>query len=157
MKVDPQWATPYLLEAFNDNYPIVRFFAAQGLANYNRSLPKLDYITNAGRRAGSEARLITNFGAGNEPVVPGMVERGGLDGGGFTARRLARLQSASLSGRSATARAFPVGACARHAAGRGAVLIVAALGASKFTPPRAAGFDNLIWPPFDIFIWPPSH
>lgn len=44
MKVDPQWAAPYLLEAFSDNYPIVRFFAAQGLANYNRSLPKPDYL-----------------------------------------------------------------------------------------------------------------
>jgi len=44
VKPDAQWAAPYLLEAFTDNYPIVRFFAANGLAAAPSKLAKLDYL-----------------------------------------------------------------------------------------------------------------
>jgi predicted CXXCH cytochrome family protein len=47
------WATPYLLEAFNDNYPIVRFFIGQALMRQPTNLPRLDYLgtTEARQRA----------------------------------------------------------------------------------------------------------
>ncbi|HVF90857.1 MAG TPA: hypothetical protein VNH22_12370 [Blastocatellia bacterium] len=41
---DPQWAGPFLLEAFTDNYPIVRFFAANGLATGPWQMSKPDYL-----------------------------------------------------------------------------------------------------------------
>ncbi len=45
MKPGPNWAAPYLIEAFNDNYPIVRFFAANGLAAIGQAgLPKPNYL-----------------------------------------------------------------------------------------------------------------
>jgi predicted CXXCH cytochrome family protein len=50
---DPNWTGPYLLEAvMNDNYPIVRYFAANGLASINAGIPKPDYLaTDETRRA----------------------------------------------------------------------------------------------------------
>jgi hypothetical protein len=50
MKPDAQWAAPYLVEAFTDNYPIVRFFAANGLAADPWKLPKPDYLAAVGLR-----------------------------------------------------------------------------------------------------------
>lgn len=47
---DPQWTRPLLVEAFADNYPIVRFFAAQGLAAGDRRAPKPDYLAPASLR-----------------------------------------------------------------------------------------------------------
>jgi predicted CXXCH cytochrome family protein len=44
MKIDPQWAGPYLTEALADNYPIVRFFAANGLARGPWLIAKPDYL-----------------------------------------------------------------------------------------------------------------
>ncbi len=44
MKVDPMWAGPFLTEALMDNYPIVRFFAANGLARGPWRLQKPDYL-----------------------------------------------------------------------------------------------------------------
>ena len=43
---DPLWASPFLVEAFNDKYPIVRFFAANGLsrAGVPWRLDKPDYL-----------------------------------------------------------------------------------------------------------------
>ena len=43
---DPLWASPFLVEAFNDTYPIVRFFAANGLtrAGVPWRLDKPDYL-----------------------------------------------------------------------------------------------------------------
>ncbi|HET8678356.1 MAG TPA: hypothetical protein VFO63_21320 [Blastocatellia bacterium] len=55
-KPDPAWAGPYLIEAFEDNYPIVRFFAANSLSRGPWNLPKPDYLASAGeRRARIEA------------------------------------------------------------------------------------------------------
>ena len=45
-----EWATPYLLEAFNDNYPIVRYFIAQSLMPRRADLPRLDYLATAAER-----------------------------------------------------------------------------------------------------------
>jgi hypothetical protein len=50
MKLDPNWTTPFLIEAFSDNYPIVRFFAAQGLAASQQGSPKPDYLGNDATR-----------------------------------------------------------------------------------------------------------
>ena len=50
VKPDPQWAAPFLVEAFADNYPVVRYFAATGLAVGPWKLAKPDYL------AASEAR-----------------------------------------------------------------------------------------------------
>jgi predicted CXXCH cytochrome family protein len=44
------WAAPYLLEAFNDNYPIVRFFIGQALMRQQTHLPRLDYLGTAAAR-----------------------------------------------------------------------------------------------------------
>lgn len=46
LKPDPLWASPFLVEAFGDNYPIVRFFAANGLTRSGVPwrLPKADYL-----------------------------------------------------------------------------------------------------------------
>lgn len=43
-KPDKNWAAPFLIEAFDDNYPIVRFFAANGLNSYFNSFTKPDYL-----------------------------------------------------------------------------------------------------------------
>src|SRR5205085_1677077 len=51
LKPDPRWAAPYLIEAFADNYPIVRFFAANGLAAGPWRQPKPDYLADAAARA----------------------------------------------------------------------------------------------------------
>ena len=51
-KPDAAWAAPYLLEAFADNYPVVRFFAANGLLKDAGALSKPDYLgTPAAREA----------------------------------------------------------------------------------------------------------
>lgn len=47
---DPGWAGPLLAKAFTDNYPIVRFFAANGLARGPWPLPKPDYLASAEAR-----------------------------------------------------------------------------------------------------------
>ena len=48
MKPDANWAAPFLLEALTDNYPIVRFFAANSLAAFSQrtgqKLSKPDYL-----------------------------------------------------------------------------------------------------------------
>jgi hypothetical protein len=41
---DFAWSGPLLVEAFSDNYPIVRFFAANGLARGPWKLQKPDYL-----------------------------------------------------------------------------------------------------------------
>ena len=46
MKVEANWATPYLVEALADNYPIVRFFAANGLSKQPWNVIKPDYLAS---------------------------------------------------------------------------------------------------------------
>jgi len=42
---DAVWAEPFLIEAFeHDNYPIVRYFAANGFASWHPDRPKPDYF-----------------------------------------------------------------------------------------------------------------
>ena len=53
MKPDPAWAGPLLAEALRDNYPIVRFFAANGLANGGWKMEKPDYLASPEVREGS--------------------------------------------------------------------------------------------------------
>ncbi|MFP5263946.1 MAG: multiheme c-type cytochrome [Blastocatellia bacterium] len=50
---DARWALPYLIEAFSDNYPVVRFFAANGLAAAKRGLAKPDYLATFEARQSS--------------------------------------------------------------------------------------------------------
>src|SRR4030095_12472555 len=50
-QADALWTSPFLVEALNDNYPIVRFFAANGLASQPRwPLQKFDYLAPASTR-----------------------------------------------------------------------------------------------------------
>jgi len=48
---DPDYYLPFLTEAFaSENYPIVRYFAANGLAAAHWNLPKPDYLADKDRR-----------------------------------------------------------------------------------------------------------
>jgi predicted CXXCH cytochrome family protein len=48
---DANWFSPYLAEAFADeNYPIVRYFAANGLMANNWNLSKPDYLADSSKR-----------------------------------------------------------------------------------------------------------
>lgn len=60
---DSAWAGPFLAEAFTDNYPIVRFFAANGLARGPWQLPKPDYLATADTRLASLNRWRDLFDA----------------------------------------------------------------------------------------------
>ncbi|HKE59313.1 MAG TPA: hypothetical protein VKB46_21540 [Pyrinomonadaceae bacterium] len=51
VKPDPLWADPFLVEALADNYPIVRFFAANGLDKAPWQVVKPDYLAEANARA----------------------------------------------------------------------------------------------------------
>lgn len=53
VQLDPVWARAYLIEAFGDNYPIVRFFAANGLSSGYSQLAKPDYLGSPASRASS--------------------------------------------------------------------------------------------------------
>ena len=49
---DPQWYMPFLVESFADeNYPIVRYFDANGLGVMNIGINKPDYLADAESRA----------------------------------------------------------------------------------------------------------
>ena len=48
---DTNWYAPFLIEAFSgDNYPVVRYFAANGLAAANANIAKPDYLGDADTR-----------------------------------------------------------------------------------------------------------
>jgi hypothetical protein len=54
---NPQWAAPFLVEALADNYPIVRFFAANGLSRQSWIGVKPDYVASAAARSDSLAHI----------------------------------------------------------------------------------------------------
>jgi predicted CXXCH cytochrome family protein len=55
----PEWSTPFLAEAFaGDNYPIVRYFSANGLDTSQTGLPKPDYLADAGTRDAQISRWL---------------------------------------------------------------------------------------------------
>jgi len=64
MKPDANWASPYLLEAFADNYPIVRFFAANGLKAHFKDMPKPDYLGTPSAREAAAMELRSALRAG---------------------------------------------------------------------------------------------
>ena len=75
--IDGQWAASFLLEAFNDNYPVVRFFAAQGLARTDSArsgLPSLDYLGPAHARQAAVAKWWARHAAAR-PHVAALAER----------------------------------------------------------------------------------
>lgn len=63
-KVDPEWARPYLVAAFeSDDYPVVRYFAANALAAGDASLPKPDYLAGPAARAAALAPWVEKVSA----------------------------------------------------------------------------------------------
>ena len=51
-RADRSWAAPLLIEAFmNENYPIVRYFAANGLESFGWNIAKPDYLAADSLRA----------------------------------------------------------------------------------------------------------
>jgi predicted CXXCH cytochrome family protein len=75
MKPDAQWAAPYLVEAFNDNYPIVRFFAANGLAAGPWKLPKPDYLAAAPIRQAAVSQWQNLFDASVRQPIAGFAAK----------------------------------------------------------------------------------
>ena len=61
VKPDPNWAGPFLVEAFEDNYPVVRFFAANGLSQGPWKLAKPDYLATPDWRSKSIAEWRETF------------------------------------------------------------------------------------------------
>lgn len=56
------WTRPLLVEAFRgDNYPIVRYFAANGLAALDTGIVKPDYLANADLRNAQIAKWVTTI------------------------------------------------------------------------------------------------
>ena len=68
-RADKNWAVPFLIEAFmNDNYPIVRYFAANGLESAGWDIAKPDYLgadTTRSQQIGLWAGRV-NTGSSNE-------------------------------------------------------------------------------------------
>ena len=65
IQVDPDWATPYLVEAFSDTYAIVRFFAARGLVSRDSSPARPDYLAAAEDRH----RVLEQWRAAGDPAM----------------------------------------------------------------------------------------
>ena len=62
---DPRWAEPFLIEAFSgENYPVVRYFAADGLAGIDGSIPKPDYLGSTEARSSQIMLWIDKIDAG---------------------------------------------------------------------------------------------
>ena len=72
MRADPVWAEPFLLEAFEkDNYPIVRYFAANGLSSWHADRPKPDYFWSDEARS----KTISQWWILNDPSRTAEVRR----------------------------------------------------------------------------------
>ncbi len=54
---DPDWAMPFLIEALEDNYPIVRFFAGLGLSKQPWITVRPDYLASREQRAATIRQL----------------------------------------------------------------------------------------------------
>lgn len=54
-------SAPWLLEALEDKYPIVRYFAANALAQVEPALPKPDYLATPAVRAGTLRQWLAKF------------------------------------------------------------------------------------------------
>jgi hypothetical protein len=54
---DLNWATPFLIEALEDDYPIVRFFAGQGLSKQPWITVRPDYLASRDQRAATIRQL----------------------------------------------------------------------------------------------------
>jgi hypothetical protein len=71
----PQWYLPLLSEAFaQDNYPVVRFFSANGLAGKHAGLSKPDYLADPGVRAGQIAPWLNNTDHARREELKKLVE-----------------------------------------------------------------------------------
>jgi len=72
---DPSWASAWLVEALRDDYPIVRFFAANGLAPMWTTMSKPDYLNPADCLSASDRcrlkldRLLTERMANDAPML----------------------------------------------------------------------------------------
>jgi predicted CXXCH cytochrome family protein len=72
---DPRWASAWLVEALRDDYPIVRFFAANGLAPMWTTMSKPDYLKPADCLSASDRcrlkldPLLTQTIANDAPIL----------------------------------------------------------------------------------------
>jgi hypothetical protein len=72
--IDPAWARAFLIEAFADDYPIVRFFAAGGLRGGDAGLARPDYLATPAARAISLEQWRRRGDAGTRSGVTKLVE-----------------------------------------------------------------------------------
>lgn len=71
----PEMAMPYLAEAFaDDNYPIVRFFTANGLVVSRQGLPKPDYLADAATRDGQIAQWLQTIDPARRQEMAKIIE-----------------------------------------------------------------------------------
>ncbi len=75
MKLDATATLPYLIEACADEYPIVRFFAMQGLAALEPRLGKPDYLAPPAMRQRVRAQLWQKILALRPEITPEVFER----------------------------------------------------------------------------------
>jgi hypothetical protein len=74
LKPNADWARPFLIESFSDNYPIVRFFAANGLSRNHRGLAELDYMGTPQSRAVSLDRWRAVIDPGTRDQMMKLIE-----------------------------------------------------------------------------------
>lgn len=73
---DPEFAAPFLAESFaTEDYPIVRFFAANALISTNQSLPKPDYLAAPEARQNQINLWFDKIAAGKLVEVKILAER----------------------------------------------------------------------------------
>jgi len=69
VRPDRRWAGPFLVEAFADDYPVVRFFAANALASGQWQRRKPDYLGVASSREQSLSGWRAMFGASSQDAM----------------------------------------------------------------------------------------